>query len=207
MRDDEKVDDPSTPKKRKKTTSENSTASKEGPNETLSSPNKDSLGGLKSKEFTLINHSENESDAEKSDKKDFDATEANSLPSDTSHLITSSSMSLDDTKSTASIISFGDTSGDSHKFMHKDLTMDEHSRLSSNIIHSSKSHLDSNMFQKIPVGVCLENSNSLFPFSDPHLSVHNCSKIYCDNNSIERTNVSDGNSNHVSSEEDVDVGI
>lgn len=195
MRSDEKIDDPEKPKKRKKTSSENSTNFKEITNEqTMSSSNTDSHAELKAKEFTLINHSENESDVEKNEKKDYLTDASDSI--DTTPI----SSELKKSSSNFSIINFTDT----NKFLGKDLLVDENSKINcANILQTAK---NSNAYHKIPVGVCLDHNSSLFPFSDPNLSVHNCSKPYCDNS--ERTSAKEeSNSNHASSEEDVDVGI
>lgn len=194
MRGDEKVDDPGKPKKRRKSNASQSSESlKDGSNEqSLASSNADSRDGLKSNNFTLINHSENESDAEKSEKKDFNASEATS----SSHLLCKSD-------SNVNMMNFSETAGDASKFLQKDFNINESNRMS--LLHSAKASLDSSMFHKIPM--CIDQNQSLFPFPDPHLNMHNCTKIYCDSNTVARTNASDGNSNQISSEEDVDVGI
>lgn len=196
LRGDERVDDPEKPKKRKKTSLENSSNLKEISNEhNLTSSTTDSHTELKTTEFTLINHSENESDVEKNDKKDYELTDA-------SNSIDTTSISPEGKKSSTnfSIINFSDT----NKFLNKDLILDENSKTNcNNALQMAK---DSGAYHKIPVGMCLDHSSSLFPFSDPNLSVHNCSKSYCDNS--ERTSAKEeSNSNHASSEEDVDVGI
>lgn len=203
MMGEEKVDDPGKPKKRKKNILTRSETSKVDANEqSMSNCTSDSHEEMKSNNFTLINHSENESDAEKCDKKGCDDT--STLISHSSHsVVTSNSSGIN---KSVNLLNFSDTSGDG-KFIHKDFLMHENNRMNSGMLLSSRPSMDSSMFHKIPVGVCIDHNHGLFPFSDPHLNMHNCTKIYCDNNPVQRTNARDGNNSHVSSEEDVDVGI
>ncbi|GIY41293.1 DNA-binding protein SATB1, partial [Caerostris darwini] len=203
QRSDDKSPEISKPKKRKK----GDEFKKEGSNDIgiqnfSGSSSQDSPP--KSNSFTLINHSETESDLDRFSRKDGELSE-NSLVIDTSHHFPRSSPS-DGIKPNCkfTLLGHGDNASDIDRHLRNETEISEN-RING-VMHSLKDSVavESPFFHKLHP-VCIEHPHSLFNFHDPHLNIQNSSKIFCDNE--ERTNIMDGSNSHISSEEDVDVGI
>lgn len=196
---EDKVDDPVKIKKRKRSDASRKSESTKNCPEATSLNSVSPQDELKSNNFTLINHSENESDTEKNDKKESCISESIDLTlNSTSSPAKSNSSEVNKSNTSMSIMSSANRNIEPHIIS----TVNE-SRLNSSAFLSPKVSSDPSIFHKIH-NVCADHNQTVFPFSDPNLGVHNCTKIYCDNNSVERTNGSDEN---ISSEDDVDVGI
>ncbi|GFT99095.1 DNA-binding protein SATB1 [Nephila pilipes] len=205
QRSDDQSPETSKPKRRKKADGSNTqkeASSDVGIQNFSGSSSQDSP--LKSNSFTLINHSETESDLERFTRKDGELSES-SLVSDSGHHFTGSNPTeVAKTNSKFSLLSHNDHGSDIDRHVRNESEISE-SKLNGHIIHSIKDSIpvESPFFHKLHP-VCIDHPHSIFSFPDPHLSIQNSSKIYCDNS--ERTNI-EGSNSRLSSEEDVDVGI
>ncbi|GFQ77741.1 DNA-binding protein SATB2 [Trichonephila clavata] len=206
QRSDDLSPDSTKPKRRKKTDGSNGqkeVSSDVGIQNFSGSSSQDSP--LKSNSFTLINHSETESDLERFTRKDGELSES-SLVSDSSHHFPgSNSAEAAKTNSKFSLLNHSDHDSDIDRHVRSEGEISQ-SRMNGHIIHPIKDSIpvESPFFHKLHP-VCIDHPHSLFSFPDPHLSIQNSSKIYCDNSV--RANIMDGSNSRMSSEEDVDVGI
>ncbi|XP_015910068.1 uncharacterized protein [Parasteatoda tepidariorum] len=200
---EDKSPDAITAKRKKK--SDQSTEQKEAVanngNHDHTSPNCDDAP--KTNNFTLINHSENENDFERVCRRDSEVSE-NSLVSDSSLPFQKLNSSDSKSNSKFTFLSSANNVSEMERFIQKDTDLQE-SRLNEPGIEPSKAlPIESSYFHKIHT-VCIEPSmHNVFNFTDPQLSIHPNPKMYSSNPL--RTNAADNNS-HMSSEEDVDVGI
>ncbi|GFR25455.1 uncharacterized protein TNCT_440551 [Trichonephila clavata] len=138
-------------------------------------------------------------------RKDGELSES-SLVSDSSHHFPgSNSAEAAKTNSKFSLLNHSDHDSDIDRHVRSEGEISQ-SRMNGHIIHPIKDSIpvESPFFHKLHP-VCIDHPHSLFSFPDPHLSIQNSSKIYCDNSV--RANIMDGSNSRMSSEEDVDVGI
>lgn len=205
QKSDDQSPEPSKPKRKKKTDDPNieTCTSTENGSQHFSNSNSQDTPPKANNKFTLINHSENESDLDRFGRKDSELSE-NSLVGDSNHHFPRSSPPPTVTK-------------DNYKFTlshtDQDIEMDRtiaENRLNGHIIHpilpmKDSISVESPFFHKLH-SVCIDHPHGLFGFPDPHLG-SSC-KMFCDNDNSGRTNtmISEGNS-HLSSEDDVDVGM
>ncbi|XP_035221528.1 uncharacterized protein LOC118194489 isoform X2 [Stegodyphus dumicola] len=152
-----------------------------------------SQDNMKPNNFTLINHSENESDLDRFNRKDSEMSENSSLVGDSCpHFPKTSPVEVIKSNSKFSVLGHAQSENDIERFVKKDIDSNESNKLNSNILHAPKIplHEDSSLFHRLHT-VCLDHTHGLFGFSDPHLSVQNSSKLYCDNPPVLRTSIID----------------
>ncbi|KAG8193006.1 hypothetical protein JTE90_028126 [Oedothorax gibbosus] len=198
QKSDDQTDEPSKPKRKK--SSDDSQAKTDPPDEngshTFSNSDSQDTPPKANNKFTLINHSESESDIYRVEEIHPKDISENSLAGDSVPHIPRSSPPKDNFKFTLSHTD------------HEVVTVPDN-RLNEHIIHPilpMKDSIDSPFFHKLHP-VCIDHPHGLFGFPDHHLGMPGGNKIFGDSESSGRTNLMEESNSHMSSEDDVDVGM